>query len=69
MIKPITIAEYNALVEAGRVIDQPILDGHSNYVRTTYSEEDHIDIFALYNAIIIYHNGTGEVTTVYERPF
>jgi len=69
MIKPMTISEYNDLVDRSRVIDQPVLDGISEYVRTTYSEDHCVEIFQIYNAIVIYHHNGGDVTTVYERPF
>ena len=61
----ITIEEYNALAEAGKIIDIPVADNTAQILSTTLRDEDDVQCFRIGNAIALYWGGCGHLNTVY----
>lgn len=64
---PVTIEEYNALVEAGLIINQPVGDHTAEAVSGVFHEEDNVEIYRRHNAIFIYWPSCGHAYTAHVR--
>jgi len=62
-----TTEEYNALVEAGRIINQPVGDNTAEVITTKIHEEDQVSIFRIHNAIALYWADCGHLYSVYVK--
>lgn len=58
-------SEFNKLVEDGKLAHNPVRDNATQLVTTKIGDEDDVDIFRHYDAVVVYWRGCGHAYTVY----